>query len=237
MTGKTMRKTFVAVTECLIALFAAGFLAYCPTPGHASSPTPPINREIDDRRLDVGFQLEEDLLNLAKQIIAHNKPTLEAKLTEKEREIDVYGDDDKLVEVSNVIWVRVWAKGKTIVIAGAGSDKKFFPFYVVTGDPNYVFHNNIRAGADIKIIEDLIGAPVAEINKIYGLDDVPGDINLDPTSFVFTRIYYTDDHKISDLKFHSAYYPMSEKVLSFVEQKLKEMGLQPFWGPTPRKKN
>ena len=160
----------------------------------------------------MGLQLEEDLLNLAKQIIAHNKHTLEAKLTEKEREIDVYGDDDNLVEMSRVIWVRVWAKGKTIVIAGAGSDKKFFPFYVVTSDPNYVFHNNIRARADIKIIEDLIGAPVAEINKIYGLDDVPGDINLDFTSFVFTRIYYTDDNKISDLKFHSAYYPVSEKV-------------------------
>lgn len=199
-----------------------------------------FSQKHQDALSGIGGRIQVDLQELGNNILKYNKPAFEVKLTKKERTVpendyDDPSDPNTKMILSPVMYGRVCVKGRTIVVGSAEKDKKFTADFIITGDPgfpskskeatenpNLTNYDGIYVGARVGIIEKFVGIPAQTITKIQ--QQQAGIIDLDPTSFVFTRLAYKDG-KITELHYHDGYARNSPKVWDFVEKKVKELGL------------
>ena len=109
--------------------------------------------------------IAEDVGKLANKIAEYNKPIFEAKLTKKERRIEneMHGSG-----TSPIVWNKVCAKNKTVMLGLSRQDKKFWAFYFKTADPALIFSGGIRVGADIKTLERFFGDSITNIGYVNG---------------------------------------------------------------------
>ena len=125
-----------------------------------------------------------DLEEFGNTILAYNKPIFEVTLTRKERTCE----DFQGTYLSTIMYNRICAKNKTIVISTAEKDKKFSTTLIITGDldfppKNVKAQNNpllesimknydgIYVGANISVIERFAGISVQNISRIQKLKD------------------------------------------------------------------
>ncbi|MBQ7578194.1 MAG: hypothetical protein IJT21_08020 [Synergistaceae bacterium] len=113
-----------------------------------------------DQRMIVFMQ---DVLKLANNIAAFNKPIFETKLTRQERKWFDMGDDEG--EYTPIIYNRIWAKDKTLVLGGARSDKKFHASSFITVDPEIKFTGGIHVGASTRVLEKFFGKSLASMTQ------------------------------------------------------------------------
>lgn len=164
----------------------------------------------------------------ADNIAIHNKPIFESRLTRKERE---YIDEDN-IEISNVIWNRVYAKDFTLVFAAALRDKKFRAFFMKTTDPKFVFHG-IHVGASVRVLENFFGDSINNIGHKIGDTIIifgpyyGGSSWLDPTINIrckngaITEINYDAGGEFDDSRGGC----LSMKAVNFAESQARKMGM------------
>lgn len=170
----------------------------------ASKFTPATYKILDDLYL----QIEADLMELGRSIIAYNKPTAEEKLTKADR--------DHEGEISPILYSRVYAKGNTIVLGNAGKNKKFYPVWVITGEEgfpaanknahsmeNYI--NGLHVGSGVNIIERNLEMPITQASSIQNLEGV---LKVDNGGFNVAYVSYRDG-KVTQL-----FYAVDEPVVS-----------------------
>ena len=172
--------------------------------------------------------LAKSLSDLAQRIAAHNKFIYETKFTKKERAVDEDNPTGLVDEYekgfADQLYNRVWAKDKTLVIGCEDIDEpgNNYAYYINTSDPLIYFAGNIRAGADIGLIEKFFGA------SVKSLSDKDGEITLLPESDwgECVRIQYKDN-KITELEwyFNDTTRPSVERTAKVVRDKKSEMGL------------
>ena len=106
--------------------------------------------------------IARDLERLGNNIAMYNKPVFEVKLTRKERE---YADewDEGRVRLSPIVWNRVYAKDKTVVVGLARKDKQFFVASLKTCDPAFIFSGGIHVGSSIKDLERFFGTSINRV--------------------------------------------------------------------------
>ena len=175
--------------------------------------------------------LAEDVRKLADQIAAFNKPLFEAKLTTQERKYYEMGDDN-IGSISPILWNRVYAKDKTCVLGIAGKDKKFKATYFVTADPKLVFLGKVHVGMTTEELERFFNDSMSNMAyegktatwvsapSIDGTDGHFPTVDLFYKNGIVTEIaaYYLAGND-------DAYLCTSEKAEKFMENKLKQMGL------------
>ena len=187
-----------------------------------------IDRQFEDRHIKLGSDIENGLQELAKSVIANNKFALDLQVPKKELPTKDFWDEPIKPEAT---FNRVWAKNKTIIIGTSGRDKKFTADYILTGDPLYSFgKNKIHAGMNISVIKKLLGpskSKESNFNTINTYNDkrkISGQINFDPTSFVFLNVYHKNNI-ITAIEYHNGYAVFARKTTSFAVRKAKEFGL------------
>ena len=111
--------------------------------------------------------LVRDVGKLADQIAAYNKPAFEVRLTREERQYQEMGEDN--YRTSRILYNRVWAKDKTLVLGEARGDKRFYATFLTTIDPEYSFVGGIRVGAGTKILENFFGDSIMNAGNVEGL--------------------------------------------------------------------
>ena len=173
-------------------------------------------------------KFSENVLSFAGRIVANNKPAYEHKLTRKERYyngdmFDMFGKGN-----SPVMWLRVWAKHKTIVTAWATSNKRFEADHFETVDPNFVFLNGIHVGSSIRDLERYFGTSLSNVNEsskpgvIYGSSQSEGGFMVLVThnKGIITKI------AVSMLYWAGGFpVPNSEKVELYITSARKKLGI------------
>ena len=127
---------WVLVALCLMVSAESVFAAK-----RKSEPEPYwANSERSGSKMEI---IARDLEKLGNNIATYNKPVFEARLTRKERE---YADewDEGSVRLSPIVWNRVYAKDKTVVVGLARKNKQFFVASLKTRDPAFVFSGGIH---------------------------------------------------------------------------------------------
>ena len=187
--------------------------------------------------------LTKSVENLADSIAAYNKPVFEAQLTKQERRY--YDWQEERTVILSILWNKVWAKDKTIVLGGAARDKKFGAFLLKTTDPELVFSGGIRVGASVKVLEQFLGDSLTsikagastikyspEVVSIKGNrvtvtgpikeTDVPfSTVRITCVNGVITEIFFdfTGPFKIEEQGI------LSRKAMNFAETQAKKMGM------------
>ena len=172
--------------------------------------------------------LTEDIGALAHKIAAFNKPIFEAQLTRKEREYQEWGEDT--VSISKVVWNRVYAKDKTLVLAYGDKKKKFEAIILKTNDPSFSF-SGLRVGASIKDLEHFFGDKISNIGHIKGnttivygpyygpSGELPSTISIICANGIVSELIY-------DIGFEIGRDGMlSEKAVNFAEKQTRKMKL------------
>ena len=160
--------------------------------------------------------LAKSLSGLAQRIATHNKFIYETKLSDSERT----GDE---------IYTRIWAKDKTLVVGceSMSDEGRNYAYYINTSDPEIFFAGNIRAGADIGVIEKFFGTSVNYLSS-QSQSGKKGEITLLPETGYGDcfRILYKDN-KITELEWYflDSARPSLERVAQVVGEKKSEMGL------------
>ena len=168
----------------------------------------------------------KSLLDLAKRIMANNKYAFETKMTQKDRELYEMGEE--IPTISQIIWNRVWAKDKTIVVGEARKDKKFRVRLFMTRDPQITFVNGLRVGDDIHVLEQFFGSPLER--QFYFPEGITW-LSIGNTG-EFIHIFYKDD-KITELRWFNLMDPTAKKTDNFVKQTAQRMGFPSSFSMTP----
>ena len=133
--------------------------------------TNPTTDEFNEDELnDKLSTLARDVRKVADEIVAHNKPVFEVQLTENER--SYFDWESEEMSKTGVIWNRVWARDKTIVLGSAGEDKKFGALIFKTTDPQKAFSGGIHVGSTAREFQKFFGASVNTVAK--ALNDMTG---------------------------------------------------------------
>lgn len=168
------------------------------------------------------------LYDLARKIIANNKPAFEQTLTKSERTIEGWD--------SGVFYFRVWAKDTTIVVGSGDKKKKFYPDYIQMRDPEMIFVGGIRVGASVNVLEKFFGASLKQLTQDaieVGGKPQNGEILFLPENDVdpCVRILHKDG-KITEIESFSNDMDrpaFTKKVEAFVRQRKIEMSLAKGW--------
>ena len=190
------------------------------------------------------FLLERDVRKMADGIVAYNKPAFEAQLTKKERTYVDWETEEKAI--TGVIWNRVWAKDKTVVLGSAAKDKKFGSLMFKTTDPKKTFSGGIHVGSTIKELEKFLGASLNTVAQVLNKmtngnavvikgkkititgpvqeTDAPDDpmITITCVNGIITEISMS----WTEVDLEGC---ISQKALNFANQKAKEMGMSASW--------
>ena len=177
--------------------------------------------------------LAQDIQKLGNSIATFNKPIFETQLTKKEREY--YEWDER--SISNVLWNRVWAKDRTIVLGGAWKNKKFMAYFLRTSDPLYSFAKSIKIGSTIKDLERFWGMSLSDLKKAeWSLNSlevsnnkitISGPIEETDMPEYPTVIITLVNDIVTEISIEGFHLDgcLSKKAVNSFNQKAKEMGL------------
>ena len=168
---------------------------------------PKWTEEEINRTFHVYNGLMEVLTNLGNDILKREKPLREFKLKSEEREISFR---------QSQVYNRVCVRGKTIVIGSAEKDKKFESGIVTTCDPAVDF-DGVHVGANISVLEKLLGTTYTE-------DDMY--ICLNPPVTTLTYVYVSCSNRtITMLELYFERLYASERAKRFFDRKCEELGM------------
>lgn len=156
-------------------------------------------------------ELARSFRTLAKKIITSNKPAYQIKLEKKE-----------LPKRAGTVYNRVCAKDKTIVAGSAGKSGKFKAFCMMTTDPAFIFTGGIRAGGDIRTVENFFVARASD------LAEEPGHIHFNSDENFEIDILY-DGNKITQLGYYDTNSISCERTGNFVHNSMRKMGFRDMY--------
>ena len=157
-------------------------------------------------------ELASSFKTFAKNIIAHNTPAFQIELYKNE-----------LPKNSGKIYNRVCAKDKTIVAANSSKkDDKYKAFCMMTADPNFIFTGGIRAGADIRTVENFFVAMASDLAQ------EPGHIHMNvDENFVIDILY--EGNKITQLGYYDTSAISCARTGNFVHDSMRKMGFKDMY--------
>ncbi len=189
------------------------------------------------------FLIADSVEKLAKQIAQYNKPVFEVKLTKKERQyydMDVMGD--YVPYTSSIIWNKVCAKDKTVVLGIAGKDKKFYPLYFKTADPKFSFAGGIHVGSSVQDLERFLGYKVTKktvpkhtlYSKKGNIIFFAGPVELESDAEFPIAVIKCENGRITEIFYDGTggrSNPdgiISKKALDFANKQTRQLGLSVF---------
>lgn len=189
------------------------------------------------------FALERSVRKMADGIASYNKHIFEVQLTKKER---IYHEDWEIGEegITDIIWNRVWAKDKTVVLGGATKEKNFRSLMFKTTDTMKSFSEGIHVGSTTEELEKFLGASLTNVAK--ALNPMNSDRAVVVKGNIVTIVGPIQETDVPDeplititcknglvteisMEWFDLEGCISQKAMNFANQKAKEMGMSTTW--------
>ena len=156
-------------------------------------------------------ELAKSFKALAKKVLANNKPEYQIKL-----------DKNELPKKAGTIYNRVCAKDKTIVAGTARENGKYKAFCMMTTDPDFIFTGGIRAGADVRTVENFFMARISDLAK------EPGHVHFNADEDLEIDILY-DGNTITQLGYYDTNSISCQRTGNFVHDSMRRMGFRDMY--------